>query len=402
MLSKIFSPERVNTGRQPEVDLLKAFSIIMMIVTHCIDDLYTGYEFHTPFMVINDILAQSIGAMGFMICMGIGVVYSKNASPDKYVRRGISLLITGQVVNIFRYALPGFVWFLRTGDEAGRDNCMLTFSCDILQFAGIFFICMGLFSYLRLKSGHIFAISIVLNLIGMATTFKVDTGLYALDQFLGMFVCTTTESYFPLVHWLIYPAFGMLLGDALQHVINKNLFYGIFLVPTAMVWAVYYYIGIAVDQSVLKFYNEWQSMAYVNIADALIQLVCNFSMLCMFYFLMLPLAPAIMKGVGFISRNINRYYCVHSVIIYAVSMELTVSERFSINTPVCYMIIVLVTAATTLIVWLYDRYGSFLRSFAAKHTVPCYLTVIVLSVAACWFASLGENHYPNFTNDYGG
>ena len=401
MADRIFSSQRINTGRQPEVDLLKAFSIIMMIVTHCIDDLYTGYEVHTPFMIIDDILAQSIGAMGFMICMGIGIVYSRHASPDLYVRRGISLIMTGQLLNIFRYAIPDVIQYAVTGDEAARDHCMLTFSCDILQFAGLFFICMGLFSYLKLKSGHIFAISAVLNIIAMMLKLKINTGYYVADQFFGMFVFTGTESYFPLFHWMIYPAFGMVLGDILCHVKNKDLFYGISLIPGVIIWAVYFYIGIAVDQHVLMFYNEWQSMAYVNIADVMFQLVCNFTMLCICYFPVKILSPRVMKGVGFISKNINRFYCVHSVIIYVIMTVIALTDRFVVNTPVCYASMVVVMALTVLLVWIYDEYGDPLRSFVASHRTACYTLMVVLTVGACAFASLGYDYFPNINNGYG-
>jgi uncharacterized membrane protein len=401
MEHKIFSAERVNTGRQREVDLLKAFSIIMMIVTHVIDDLYVGYDVHTPFMVIDDILAQSVGAMGFMICMGIGVVYSRNASWDKYVRRGVSLLITGQLLNIFRYAAPSIVRFVITGDESARDRCMLTFSSDILEFAGLFFICMALFRYLKLKSGHILAISIIANIVGTLLSMKFNTGYYGIDQLIGMVVFTETESYFPLLSWLIYPAFGIFIGDILQHVTDKKRFYGYCLVPTAIVWAVYYYIGIFVEQDVLKFYNEWQSMAHVNIADALFQLVTNFSMLCMFYFLSIPIRPSVQKGVEFISRNINRYYCVHSVIVFQIASAINSVDRFAVNTRICYMLIVAVTALTTIIVLWYDRHGEPIRKFVSKHRMACYSVVIIISVFLCFFASMGGNNYPNLHNDYG-
>lgn len=45
MSSLIISKDEVNIGRQREIDLLKAYSIIMMIITHCIDELF-DYEGH--------------------------------------------------------------------------------------------------------------------------------------------------------------------------------------------------------------------------------------------------------------------------------------------------------------------------------------------------------------------
>ncbi len=398
----IFDKDRVNTGRQTELDLLKAFSIIMMIITHCIDDLYAGYADHLPFVIIDDVLAQSIGAAGFMICMGAGIAYNKNTSPDSYVRRGISLLMTGQLLNIFRYAIPGAIAFLLSGEEPARDFCMLTLSSDILQFAGLFFLCMGLFAKLGLKGWHIFVISLIANIAATPLVLKIHTGYYAIDQLIGFVVFTESESYFPLLHWMIYPAFGIVLGEILQHVKDKRRFYGIFLVPTAVIWGLYYYFGIFTEQNTLKFYNDYQSMAYVNQADGLLQLICNFSMICMFYFLTPLLNDKALTVVGFISKNINRYYCVHSVLIYYMMFLLgLVFYDHPVNTAGCYILCAVTVTITSVIVWLYDKkLYKPMHAFFSRNTGFWYALIIVITVLACLFASMGPNNYPHLLNEY--
>ncbi len=402
MFEKIFDKDRVNTGRQRELDIVKAFSIIMMIITHCIDDLCAGYADHLPFLIIDDVLAQSVGAAGFMICMGAGISYVKNTSPDSFVRRGISLLMTGQVLNIIRYAIPGFISFLVTGDEFSRDFCMLTFSSDILQFAGLFFICMGLFSKLKLKGWQIFVVSIVANLIAMALNLKIHTGIYGVDQFFGMFVFTRSESYFPLLHWMIYPAFGIMFGDILKHVKDKNRFYGYLLVPTLIIRVIYYYVGIFGDQSVLKFYYEYQSMAYVNIFDALLQLVCNLYVICLFWFIGKLFTDRVMTGVNFVSRNINRYYCTHSVMIYILDMLVfSLIDKEVVTIPVCYILSAVLIALTTVVVWVYDaKLYKGMSAFFSKNIYVWYIVIVAVTIAACCFASMGTDNYPNLLNEY--
>ena len=68
-IREFLSNEPVNTGRQKEIDLIKAFSIIMMIITHCIEELF-DYGGHVLSQIIVDILNRTIGAAAFMICMG--------------------------------------------------------------------------------------------------------------------------------------------------------------------------------------------------------------------------------------------------------------------------------------------------------------------------------------------
>ena len=74
-IKELFSKEAVNAKRQKEIDLIKAFSIIMMIITHCIEELFV-YEGHLPSVIIVDVLNRTIGASAFMICMGIGIIFS--------------------------------------------------------------------------------------------------------------------------------------------------------------------------------------------------------------------------------------------------------------------------------------------------------------------------------------
>ncbi len=71
MNSRYFSDEKVNTGRQPELDLLKALCVVGMIFVHVFLDLGD----HVMPGVVDDYLTEFFGAATFMICMGIGMRY---------------------------------------------------------------------------------------------------------------------------------------------------------------------------------------------------------------------------------------------------------------------------------------------------------------------------------------
>ena len=77
MLKKIFSKEPCNTGRQKEIDLIKAFSILMMIICHCIEEFYNykGDPFAT---FIREYENQTMGAQAFMIGMASGLFTQEN------------------------------------------------------------------------------------------------------------------------------------------------------------------------------------------------------------------------------------------------------------------------------------------------------------------------------------
>lgn len=402
MLENIISRDKVNTGRQREVDALKAFSIIMMIITHCIDELYPSYEAHTASYVINDILAQTIGAQGFMICMGIGMIYSRHAKPRDYVYRGIGLLMIGQVLNLIRYGLVFMITYAATGDEVMRGFAFFTFSSDILQFAGLFLMLSGLIMHLKLKPGHVLAISLVLNVIGMGLAGRIHTGFYGLDQLIGLFVFTETESYFPLFNWFLFPAFGMFFGELLTRVKDKKKFYALTAVPCTIVTVIYYAIALNEEQHVFTAINEWKSFCYMRLPDALAMFFINTLVLCIWFFVTLPLPDKAMKPVGFISKNINRYYCVHSVFIY-MTMGLFINcLGLDTDSPArCYLTALVILIITTAVVWLYEKYmARKCAVFFGRNKAIWYVLVIALSIAVCVWSAAGVSEFPNLVNDY--
>jgi len=399
LIEKIFSKDPVNGGRQKEIDLVKAYSIFMMILTHCIDELYVGYEDDPVSYIINDILAGTIGAQAFMICMGIGVVYSRSVSAKEYAKRGVGLLMTGQLLNIFRYAIPGLLDYFLTGDSVSRGMVFLVFSSDIMQFAGLFFIALGLLRLLKLKPWQVFGVSLAINLIGTFLNLKIHTGHYPLDQLFGLFIMTESESYFPFFNWFIYPAFGMLFGDILKHVKDKTGFYGALIVPCTVVWIAYYYIGLSCDQDFFKIFDNWYMMCGVPFQDAFIQLICNTALIAFIYFISNILPDRFMKGVNFVSQNINRYYCVHLVII-SVIMHIPLVSGFETGYAY-YVLAIVVFMLTSLVVAFYNRYlikrvGGFMND----HKYLWYSVVMILSVAACVWSAAGVDVFPNLFNEY--
>ena len=403
MADGIFAKEAVNTGRQKEIDLFKAFSIIMMIITHCIDDLF-NYEGHLIAEIIDDQLAQIIGAQGFMICMGLGIAYSKKAAAKEHLSRGFMLLIIGQLLNLLRYALPGVLIYAVTGDAESRAYVFLTFSSDIMQFAGLFMICMALFTRLSMSSGTIFAVSVICNIVGTLTYGRISTGSYAADQFIGMFFFTETESYFPLVHWMIFPAFGLLFGEILRRVKDKRRFYLITIVPSAIVFVLYYIVELCVDQSVFTLFTEWRSFCYIRTVDAIPALFANVAVISLFYFLSVPLGDSQTAGLNFVSKNINRYYCTHYLFVMPLSMYLTYVNGDLFNNGI-YVIITAVTVLvlTTAVVYVYDRYlVKRFRGFFGKNKAVWISLVLALSViASVWAYNADADYFPNLVNDYG-
>ena len=89
-VSNLFSDEKVNTGRQVELDIAKGLAIIFMIFLHTImvvsaynASLSPNYNF-----AFSNVLGRPFAAIVFMFCMGVGVVYSRHSQWDTMVKRG--------------------------------------------------------------------------------------------------------------------------------------------------------------------------------------------------------------------------------------------------------------------------------------------------------------------------
>ena len=160
MNSRFFANEKVNTGRQPELDLLKALCVVGMIFVHVFLDL--GKDVMPT--VVDDYLTEFFGAATFMICMGIGMCYMRRQSPATYVMRGFGLLTIGQFLNLLRNALPNLIAWWITGKQFFIANSFLIIQADILTFAGLSFLLMALFKWLKLSDGVILGFSVVMSL----------------------------------------------------------------------------------------------------------------------------------------------------------------------------------------------------------------------------------------------
>ena len=85
----LFDKNKVNTSRQVELDIAKAFSIIFMVLSHCLLISYfisdsTSSVFKT---FVNFILGEPCAAPVFMFCMGVGIVFSRKSQPVLMIKR---------------------------------------------------------------------------------------------------------------------------------------------------------------------------------------------------------------------------------------------------------------------------------------------------------------------------
>lgn len=217
----------VNNGRQRELDWAKAFAIIFMITIHVyeqlsvidIDTVPTGV-----FRITMEFLAGPLAAPLFMFCMGVGIMYSRNNTPEEMAHRGVKLLRNGYLLSFFKGTLPtaiamalGFAvpWTL-------IDSFLLV---SILQFAGMAFFTIALMKKLKFSLPAMLGTSLVLSVLGGQLARLDLTGSW-LQYLFGLFFNTNNYTTFPMFRWLYYPVIGMIFAHFLQRAEDKNAFYG--------------------------------------------------------------------------------------------------------------------------------------------------------------------------------
>ena len=103
--------------RYLEIDFVKFAAIIFMIFVHTYevftyDAFFESAGYENPVLQALNFIVEFFGgapaAPVFMFCMGLGLTFSKNPTPSKFMKRGVVLLLVGLLVNFLEEILPIF------------------------------------------------------------------------------------------------------------------------------------------------------------------------------------------------------------------------------------------------------------------------------------------------------
>jgi len=388
------SKEKINTGRQVEIDLLKAFTVVFsMIIIHVFD--YDTISFDNNFTWwLDTVFGGIFAAPVFMFCMGLGMVYSRNSDPRQTMIRGLKLLTIGQVLNLFRYALIFPVKALLESDCDFRPAQALNFSSDIMQLAGLSFILMGLLRKFELKNWVILIIAVVMNICGMLLA-GVQTGCYAFDQFLGFFWGTDTESFFPLFNWFIFVAAGKCFGSFYKRLENKTVFYLVSAPLALMVFCFIWYFQKHTSYTIFNSFDH-RGFSWMGLPDAISVILMMPLAFGIFYFLSRILPEKTIKVLSHPSKHINQYYCVSWWWIMVIYLD-----AWANSTEALMSVWLNVLTFTTITVVLYNNHlKDCVEDFCAKHKAVLMVLVWAITLGAAFYAFSVCTEFPNVFNDY--
>ncbi len=366
-LKSIFSEEPCNTGRQFEFDWFKFILIYRLAVVHVfveatppanLDVLGIPYYF-------DSIVGGVIGPTRFMIMMGLGLAYTRHGTPREVFHRGVKLGIIGLVLNVFRFLIPSLIGYAVTGDSVRYLSSLpyLFFGNDILQFVSLAIMFMALLLHLKLNPPKIFAVSIVMSIIGTVFS-SVDLHNNVLNVMLGHITGVENAagnpyivSDFPILTWFIFYAFGYIFGYYYRRLKDKKKFYLTFstvclVVSTIFcIWEIKAGIGMMMGPGANVFYH-------MNTVEAFICIMACLGTMMPFYYVSKIIPQKFRKAIESVSRNVNIVYCIHWVLVWwTVDLVLYCVRGTSYLGPVtCYLLGLALSIISILLAELWSRF----------------------------------------------
>ena len=229
-----------NKGRQFEVDLIKFLAIPFMVCIHFYEQ-FGAFDFKRElpdsfFRNAIEFIGGPLAAPVFMFSMGIGMIYTGRNTPEDFMRRGARLLFTGYSLNFFRQTLPQLIG-LAMGIDSGIDITGGLLCVDILPFAGMAYITVGLMRKLKFSSLQICLTSFLMQSAGIHfVRIHMEPGV--IQNLLGLLVPTGEWTSFPLTLWLVYPSLGMVFGEYLIKCKDKAKAYRKIMIYSVVFFAV--------------------------------------------------------------------------------------------------------------------------------------------------------------------
>ncbi len=399
MSSQFFAKEKVNAGRQPELDLLKALCVVGMIFVHVFLDLGKSVM---P-SVIDDYLTEFFGGATFMICMGIGMRYMHRQSPSSYLVRGFGLLTIGQFLNILRNALPNLIAWWITGKQFFIANSFLIIQADILTFAGLSFLLMALFKWLKLSDGVILGFSVVMSLAALILWHAVPSPQnYLASQMLGFFIITDAEAYFPLLCYFIFAAFGYFIGGYYPRVRDKHALANRVIAICFPLALIYYICRFTMDMSFLPELGSDTQYNMKPTPDAIFTCVFTLGFLAVLWKVVEALGGKLPKIIGHFSAYINSYYCLSYLFILPVQTLLIALTGHVLPgrvLPIVYSFFV--TAACYFLIEMNEKkWHIHFATLKGKKLIIFTAAVWIATIAVVIYAYPRIEEFANIWNEY--
>lgn len=252
----------------------------------------------------------------FLLCLGFGIILSKNSTPQKLFLRGISMFGIQIILNFFRYLLPHFIVFQYLNmPKIMQEGIDFFFYSDILPFAGFTFLFFAFVKKYNISNLLILIFGLFCTSAQMLIP-QVEFQNNILRFLSGYFLYVDDTSFFPFISWIIYPIIGYLLGQKLIQTENKTTFYlqiglaslFIFILANSFLY---------LTNSINKDYYLFMETGFRMDLDTTIIVSSVIGIYtCLIYLISLLIKNEFLQNIiTSISKNINSIYCIHWVLV---------------------------------------------------------------------------------------
>lgn len=309
MIDNFFDKQRVNTGRQNELDIARGLAVLFMIAVHVLRSFSKEIVIYSFGGTIVNALGGPPAAPVFMFILGAGIVYSKKSDSKILLKRGLLIIIAGYLLNLIQGS-SSLYWYIISRDTELLNVFINTFlAINILQFAGLALIFFSLCrkfqfnNWIIIMIGNVFIISnlFLLNL-------KTDHVLF--KALSGLFWGSSNVSFYPFLSWIIYPIAGYIYGSFLIRCKNKSKFY-LFLIVSSLIFGGILMSSLNIDinsSDIFTYHHQ-------DIFDSIIILFFVFFWIGLIFFLSNGFIGILKTTIVRWSRNVAAIYFIHWVLI---------------------------------------------------------------------------------------
>jgi uncharacterized membrane protein len=330
-------------------DLARGIAIITMVTIHSI--VFVGEPALTSTIagLFCNVIISLLAAPVFMFVMGALFSFSSKTSLKTQLLRGLSILLIGYVLNLFRGTIPvaaGQMFGWITEDLENPLKYLL--EDDILEFAGLALITVALVKrFLPWKLSWIILGGIVA--FGSPLVWNRGCDQPALHYVLSLFTGSEEYNYFPFFPWITFPLFGMAYGAFFKASKDKNTFFK----TTSILGVILITAGVLMVLSGDDIWKRWyigkfrQGKLPISIITFFIGFQCIWLFVCNKITMIVPKNQFFDK-LYFWSKNVTSFYNIQWLIIGWVCVMFPLLEW-----PAIIICIVAVTFFTDKFIQLY-------------------------------------------------
>lgn len=371
-MNAIFSHEETNAKRQREFDYLKGIFMLFIYLVHAFQATMSTEDSITQWMYM---FATMSGAAIFIFVMGIGTVYSRNATPVGMAKGGVRMVVYQYLNNLAYVAALLIPYPFVSGNLTGTGRENFNYLTEVyIQYINIFFITgiiyiiMALLKKLNMNIAGYVIIGAAVSIIAPFLYGKpVDVPV--LGYLMKLLIGEAEHVSFTPLYFLSYAMFGVAFGKILRHVKDKMKFYSMLAVPSIAVMIAWWVL-------VFRKYGSDMSQMYVALSDAYSQpdpwhvvasMAHIFLFAIVFFFiertfrkdgkLCEPKNP-VARQILYYSEHISKYYALH-ILVYFIALGINGYECF--QSYQCWLLALLSILVTEIIVRGYNMLQTKVR-----------------------------------------